>query len=467
MNLVSGVENMYRRPNPQQSNIQSMNSIQLCQKLKDRNISSEVIKEIHDRALFLLQTNDPRYSRYKFDARGLSTILNQLVKSRKYNISAEFLNAWTNQAIALIDEFVPQSLSNSIWALGHLEIKPSEPFIKAWMHQATNIMCSFNSQNLSNSIWALGHLEIKPSEPFIKAWMHQATNIMCSFNSQNLSNSVWALEHLEIKPSEPFIKAWMHQTTNIMCSFNSQSLANSIWALEHLEIKPSEPFIKAWMHQATNIIEHFNAQELANSIYAICALKILCNSNIQIPQPFIDSINSSIIQQLCNENISQILRAHYYFSKKTTGILTAKNRQLLEQKFKATLNPSRISNLQLNVLKVVQKVLASYTVKSEYYIKYATSNVDIFIKDRNTIIQVDGPSHYKDNNIPNISTKINTKLLQSHGYIVHRIPYWIWDTLITTAAQEDYIRGLISIDQYIATVEQDDIFFDAHEDVYN
>ncbi|KJV57533.1 putative RNA-binding domain protein [Orientia chuto str. Dubai] len=83
-----------------------------------------------------------------------------------------------------------------------------------------------------------------------------------------------------------------------------------------LKIKPSEPFLQAWINQATNIIEHFNPQDLSNSIYAICTLNILCNSNIQIPQPFIDSINSSIIQQICNENIIQILKAHYYLAKK-------------------------------------------------------------------------------------------------------------------------------------------------------
>ncbi|KJV75631.1 putative repeat-containing protein, partial [Orientia tsutsugamushi str. TA763] len=82
------------RGNNRQFNIQAMGSIQLCQPLRDRDVlSGTIITEIDNRALFLLQTEDTRYNRLQFDARGLATILYQFAKL-KYVIGSEFIDAW-------------------------------------------------------------------------------------------------------------------------------------------------------------------------------------------------------------------------------------------------------------------------------------------------------------------------------------------------------------------------------------
>ncbi|WP_445668618.1 hypothetical protein [Orientia tsutsugamushi] len=49
----------------------------------------------------------------QFDARDLATILYQFAKLN-YVIDLEFIDAWTNKAINLIDEFNTQNLTNSI-----------------------------------------------------------------------------------------------------------------------------------------------------------------------------------------------------------------------------------------------------------------------------------------------------------------------------------------------------------------
>ncbi|BAG40345.1 repeat-containing protein A_04 [Orientia tsutsugamushi str. Ikeda] len=488
-----------------QFNIQAMGSIQLCKMLKDRDVLSKpIITEIYNRALFLLQTEDARYNRVQFDARGLATILYQFAKLN-YVIGSEFIEAWTNKAINLMDEFNPQELANSIWAFGRLEIHPSDQFIQAWIHHATKTIDNFNTQGLANSIWAfgrleihpsdqfiqawihhatktidnfntqglansilaLGQLEIHPSDQFIQAWIHHATKTIDNFNTQNLANSIWAFGQLEIHPSDQFIQAWIHHATKTIDNFNTQNLANSIWAFGQLEIHPSDQFIQAWIHHATKTIDNFSLQELANSIYGIFTLNVLCNSKIKVPQQFISAVNQNI--ELFDENIEdigQILKAHYYFGKQGVGILTSQNRQLLEKKFKTKLTPCHTSNLQLNVLKVVKKVLAQHTVKSEYHIKQITSSVDIFIKEKNTVIQVDGPSHFDDNNAPNFSTRLNTELLKSYGYIVHRIPYWVWNKLKTNIAKEEYICELICTDEFVYQSETlEEVFYDAQENI--
>ncbi|WP_371253486.1 RAP domain-containing protein [Orientia tsutsugamushi] len=473
--------------------------------LKDRDVLSKpIITEIYNRALFLLQTEDARYNRVQFDARGLATILYQFAKLN-YVIGWEFIEAWTNKAINLMDEFNPQELANSIWAFGRLEIHPSDQFIQAWIHHATKTIDNFNTQNLANSIWAFGRLEIHPSDQFIQAWIHHATKTIDNFNTQGLANSIlafgrlkihpsdqfiqaWihhatktidnfntqglansilALGQLEIHPSDQFIQAWIHHATKTIDNFNTQNLANSIWALGQLEIHPSDQFIQAWIHHATKTIDNFNTQNLANSIYGIFTLNVLCNSKIKLPQQFISAVNQNI--ELFDENIEyigQILKAHYYFGKQGVGILTSQNRQLLEKKFKTKLTPCHTSNLQLNVLKVVKKVLAQHTVKSEYHIKQITSSVDIFIKEKNTVIQVDGPSHFDDNDAPNFSTRLNTELLKSYGYIVHRIPYWVWNKLKTNIAKEEYICELICTDEFVSQLETlEEVFYDAQENI--
>ncbi|KJV74218.1 RAP domain protein [Orientia tsutsugamushi str. TA763] len=533
---------MHRRSN-RQFNIQAMGSIQLCQTLRDRDVlSGTIITEIYNRALFLLQTEDARYNRLQFDARGLATILYQFAKLN-YVIGSEFIDAWTNKAINLMDEFNSQGLTNSLWALGRLEIHPQAQFMEAWIHHATKTIDKFNSQelanslwalgrleihpqaqfmeawihhaiktidhfttqglanslwalgrleihpqaqfmeawihhatktidhfttqDLSNSLWALGRLEIHPQTSFMEAWIHHATKTIDHFTSQDLSNSLWALGRLEIHPQTSFMEAWIHHATKTIDHFTSQDLSNSLWALGRLEIHPQTSFMEAWIHHATKTIDHFTSQGLANSIYGIFILNVLCDSKIKVPQQFISAVNKNI--ELFDENIegiSQILKAHYYFGKQGVGILTSQNRQFLEKKFKTKLTPCHTSNLQLNVLKVVKKVLAQHLVKSEHYIKQITSSVDIFIKDKNTVIQVDGPCHFDDNNAPNISTRLNTELLKSYGYIVHRIPYWVWNKLRTNTDKEKYICELICTDKSVSQSEMlEEIFYDAQEHI--
>ncbi|KJV70158.1 RAP domain protein, partial [Orientia tsutsugamushi str. TA763] len=332
-------------------------------------------------------------------------------------------------------------------------------------NKAINLMDEFNSQNLANSLLALGWLGIQPQDTFIQAWIHHATKSIEKFNTQDLANSLWALGRLGIQPQDTFIQAWIHYATKSIEKFNTQGLANSIWALGRLDIHPSDSFIQAWIHHATKSIEKFNTQELANSIYGILVLNVLYDTKIKVPQQFISAVNKNI--ELFDENneiISQILKAHYYFGKQGIGILTSQNRQLLEKKFKTKLTPCHTSDLQLNVLKVVKKVLVQHHVKSEHYIKQITCSVDIFIKEKNTVIQVDGPCHFDDNNAPNISTKLNTKLLQSYGYIVYRIPYWVWNELRTNTDKEKYICELICTDKFVSQSEMlEEIFYDAQE----
>ncbi|KJV57270.1 RAP domain protein [Orientia chuto str. Dubai] len=290
---------------------------------------------------------------------------------------------------------------------------------------------------------ALGRLEIHPPDDFINAWIKHATASIGYFNSQNLANSILALGRLEIHPPDDFVKAWVKHATASIGYFNSQNLANSLSALGRLEIHPPDDFINAWIKHATATIKQFNHQDLSNSIYGIFILNVLCNSKIKVLQQFINSVNSNTTL-FDNKDISQILKAHYYFSKTGTGILTSQNRQLLERKYKSTLEPCRTSNLQLDVLKIVKKVLAPQDIKSEFYIKQTTSNVDIFIKGQNIVIQVDGPSHFDDNNAPNFSTRLNSTLLSLYQYKVLRISYWNWDKCKTMASKESYISELLS-----------------------
>ncbi|KJV54502.1 RAP domain protein, partial [Orientia chuto str. Dubai] len=297
------------------------------------------------------------------------------------------------------------------------------------------------------------------------AWIKHATAIIDHFKPQDLANSIWACGRLEIHPSKDFVKAWIKHATAIIDHFKPQDLANSIWACGRLEIHPSDDFINAWINHATATIDQFNHQNLANSIHDIFILNVLCNSKIKVPQQFIDSVNSNTTL-FNNEEISQILKAHFYFSKTGTGILTSQNRQLLERKYKSTLEPCRTSNLQLDILKVVKKVLAQHDIKREFYIKHIASNVDIFIKGKNIVIQVDGPSHFDDNNAPNFSTRLNSTLLSLYQYKVLRIPYWNWDKCKTMASKERYISELISIDEPVSEEAQacEEIFYNAIDD---
>ncbi|KJV53588.1 hypothetical protein OTSGILL_0646 [Orientia tsutsugamushi str. Gilliam] len=53
--------------------------------------------------------------------------------------------------------------------------------------------------------------------------------------------------------------------------------------------------------------------------------------------------------------------------------------------------------------------------------------------------------------------------MKSYGYIVHRIPYWVWDKLTD---KEEYICKLICTDEFVSQSEMlEEMFYDAQENI--
>ncbi len=88
------------------------------------------------------------------------------------------------------------------------------------------------------------------------------------------------------------------------------------------------------------------------------------------------------------------------------------------------------------------------TLYEEYFMPDVASHVDIYFWERKIVIQVDGPDHF----YLNLETgeyllsprhECQDSLLFGAGYTVIRVPFFVWDRLLTKEQKQSYLLDLV------------------------
>ena len=276
-----------------------------------------------------------------FDARGFATVLHKVAKNltRGDRIDQTSLDALLNKAWYKLNEFNPQGLANSLWALAKLAensyYQVDHSLVNQLEYAAKGKLSQFNPQGLANSLWALAKLaensDYQVDHSLVNDLIDKAWYKLNEFNPQDLANSLWALAKLSksnfISIDNKLLDALLHQLSNALSLNKGQAIdySTSIYSLSVLDDTigyKNNGFIQNWLesiNKVTNVTERSPENDLSLKIaityvanFANTPLELECKVNNRTLLSIDDKKRISTIS-LTNlpidmHNISQINR---------------------------------------------------------------------------------------------------------------------------------------------------------------
>lgn len=149
------------------------------------------------------------------------------------------MDAIASAAIALIQEFKPQDLSNIAWSFANLGVG-NEQLLNAIASAAIAKISLFQPQDLGNTFWAYAKLEIPPGEALRETISSAVLRRINQLEPQNLAMTAWAFSTLGIV-DEPLLAAIASAAIRRISEFATHDLANLLWSYPNLELEVDCP----------------------------------------------------------------------------------------------------------------------------------------------------------------------------------------------------------------------------------
>eukprot|EP00798_Chlamydomonas_sp_ICE-L_P003991 gene3991-14071_t len=196
-----------------------------------------------------------------------------------------------------LGELGAQSLSNSIWALARLGIRPDDEWLAAAVERSSALMV------LSNTAWALVVFEYSPPPSWVQAFLSYCRISMAHATPQAVTQMAWAAARLHLSPDAAWFHTLLQNMTLRIGSYNPQvdmglimSAASQltsamkpidacliIWSLASLGYAPSPPVMQRLLDSvARNMsecvatvaskLDECGPQEIANLWWALASL---------------------------------------------------------------------------------------------------------------------------------------------------------------------------------------------------
>ena len=143
------------------------------------------------------------------------------------------------RALAIAGDFKPQDVSNILWALATLDIRPEPRLLEAMQRRALATEHDFIAHNVAMLLWALATMGIEPEPFLLKAMQRRVVATADDFDPQNVSMVLWALATMGIEPEPRLLKAMQRQAMAKAGLFIPQNVANVLWAMACFDTSPS------------------------------------------------------------------------------------------------------------------------------------------------------------------------------------------------------------------------------------
>ncbi|KAG1676081.1 hypothetical protein FOA52_014946 [Chlamydomonas sp. UWO 241] len=223
-----------------------------------------------------------------------------------YSPDREWMALYYDAIDALIRQYGPQDLANTLWAAGRLTTlvggsgSPSDPppgssgsssgggiggisavgkvmppnVVSTLLQQAYRQLPSFSAQQLANTVWGLGRLGFKPPSAWTAAFLQCTVEGMRTgrFNSAELSGMVWGMARLGLSPPPAWVTGFLKCVYTELPRMPASDLAQILLALGAMRVQPPSGWMLAVIGAATQRLPEFGPQELANALLGIARL---------------------------------------------------------------------------------------------------------------------------------------------------------------------------------------------------
>merc|ERR1712003_299870 len=267
------------------------------------------------------------------------------------------------------------------------------------------------------------------------------------FNSQDIANSIWAFATLGHKPSVGVLKRFEEEIDRKLSDFNSQHISNVLLGFASLDYVPTvrKPALLSKMEGRVADMSHsMPEQHIANSSWSLAVLDRGRSDReyVQALASAVQRVFASDPRNFPESAWTQIWQADRWLASRegSPRLLTAESLAYAENVLKRFMAATaKTSKLQKDVAKVLQSMGVAHTV--EHPLLDGLVSVDIYIEASNTIVEVDGPSHYATDDLsrPLGHTVFRNRLHQVSGFNVVVVPYWKWRKLTDQSSRAAYL----------------------------
>lgn len=139
-------------------------------------------------------------------------------------------------ASSRLDQFNPQELSNTLWALAQLQHTPSKPWMQQLLLASLQQMSSFLAADFTQTLGGLSKLGYNPSPLWLSSfWSKSGQSLIGSnFSAAELHTLLLAAVKLEVQPPQRWVQVAAGAVERGLAGFGSQQLLEVLRALQQL-----------------------------------------------------------------------------------------------------------------------------------------------------------------------------------------------------------------------------------------
>jgi hypothetical protein len=312
-----------------------------------------------------------------------------------------------------VGDFIPQGLSNTLYACGQLGITPPAHWLELFWPVSALKLGKFNEQDLSNTLYACGKLGVTPPDDWLLHYWHASALKLGEFKPQELSNTLLACAQLGIMPPAEWQQQFSSVCERLLPEMRQQNIANTAVALATLGLWELPLWPSLWER--------------------------LC---LFLPR---DSSSWDTEDRLAAH---QLYQAYQAAEVERPGLLPAPSPALLAAARKGWADRLEADNVKTSRLHAgVSACLMRMGVAhaNERWCERAERSIDIAVEGAGApvAVEVDGPTHFLLDGRQDGSTTLRNRMLAAHGWRVVVLDYRAWGELRTEAQREEYLRRLL------------------------
>jgi hypothetical protein len=147
------------------------------------------------------------------------------------------LDMLLERTFATVDDFLPQTIANTLWSMATLRIPPSPSLLRRLAARTISTAHNFEAQVLASSLWALATMlplgMVLPRD-MVHALLVRTQHVAPLFQPQDICNTFWAIATMREDTRRPAVSAALtalmlrSKGTHVADAPNPQGLANVI-----------------------------------------------------------------------------------------------------------------------------------------------------------------------------------------------------------------------------------------------
>eukprot|EP00877_Chromochloris_zofingiensis_P003798 jgi/Chrzof1/13419/Cz07g32100.t1 len=183
-------------------------------------------------------------------------------------------SGWMNSLLAescrQLPAFGAQELSNLLWAVAVLRVRPGNEWLQEVVHQVASQFGSFNAQEVSTIAWSLAKLRYQPSQEWISALLLHGLDELAGLKPSYVIMLMWALSHWKRNRRwgggvQPYLAA----AGQMLHSFSPSEASMLLWCLAKLAHPPPAWWLTKY---ATAITAQLHAYTPSNSAVTLSSM---------------------------------------------------------------------------------------------------------------------------------------------------------------------------------------------------